>query len=315
MNETPETILITLNWNTTALCRAMVESIEHTTPEPHRWIVLDNGSRPEELDGLYTLARDVFGACNVFSDKREGWGAPHVGAAILRVPENLGCVRGHNLAFDFAAALAHGRPYDLVMIDTDVEVNEAGWLSRVRDWIEGRPIGIIGLEHAFDEVCAGAVFLDPSGNWYIHGGQTSHADPVQAESVGLGFALLRWPVPQLRFDTGYQIYYKQDDDLCFQVRAALDLEVWAYPVDCVHWGSGSLKANDYNVREHRGWDAFHEIKCANQRYFAEKWAWALRGRRPNLAAEATHLAEMQQAMAERRAEQGLSEPEVRCLEW
>jgi len=307
MNLTPETrqtVFVTLNWNTTALARTMIDSIEVTTPEPHKWIIVDNGSRDPEFYDLCRYVRLAFrdrGAYGVFTDRRDSWGKPHLDVAILRLPTNAGCVLGHNLAFDLASVLTDGA-YDLVMVDTDVEVFEPGWLTRVRAWATGQeqPIGVVGMEHAAGEVCAGAVFLDTNGNWYIHSGQTWRAVPEPAESVGLGFALLRWPVPTLRFDTGFKLYYKQDDDLCFQVRADLGYSVWAFPVANTHWGSGSLKANDYHVQDAAGWDAFDAIKRANQRYFAQKWAWALRGRRPNLLAEAAHLREMAQLMAEKR---------------
>jgi hypothetical protein len=120
----------------------------------------------------------------------------------------------------------------------------------------------------------------------------------------LGFALIRWAVLEagLRFDPGFRMYYKQDDDFCFSVRADLGLEVWAYPVGCVHWGSGSLRANSYQVGEASGWDEFDSVKQDNQRYFTKKWRWALTDRRRNMEEQAAHLAEMKRVFAERRTD-------------
>lgn len=305
MNTSPHVVFITLNWNTTELLTTMVRSIEATTAEPHSWVIVDNGSHEAERDALYAFVQAEFrGGYGVFTDRRDSWGAPGVRAAVIRLEENVGCVRGHNLAFDFAAAAMRDEPFEIVMVDTDVELHESGWLETARTWADGKPIGILGMEHAQGEVCAPAVFLDPSGNWYIHQVQTQRAAPTRGESVGLGLALIRWPVLQagLRFDDGYELYYKQDDDLCFQARADLGLEVWTYPVRCVHWGSGSLKANDYDVAGHHGWDAFHDVKRKNQKYFADKWAWALRSRRADLAEEQRHLDDMAKLMAEHRSE-------------
>ena len=233
----------------------------------------------------------------------------------IRSSENLGCILGHNLAFDVCAEIAKVRGwqyYDIVMVDTDVEVYHHGWLSEVEDFAvkhtSPHPVGIVGLEHSSDEVCAGAVALDTSGNWYLHKDQTSTKTPVRAESVGLGMAVLFWPVPTLRFDEGFKLYYKQDDDLCFQVRANLGLDVWAYPIDMVHWGSGGLRLNEYDVSEEaRGRKPFEEVKRKNQAYFTRKWRWALAGRRANLQAEQKHLEEMDKLMLERRLDSGLTQ--------
>lgn len=305
---------VTLNWNTNAYVQKLIETVEATTPEPHTWVVVDNGSTPELKTELLDYARRTFaGRFCIADERRESWGTPKgVDAIVVTAERNLGCVLGHNLAFDMVDAARYGEgAVEMVMLDADVEVYQDGWLTDARQWVEAQPdIGIVGLEHSRAEVCAGAVFLDPSGNWYLHRDQTMTGTPVQSESVGLGMALLRWPVIQkgLRFDTGYELYYKQDDDLCFQVRANLGLEVWAYPIEMVHWGSGALRVNAYSPNEKvQGRIAFDEIKRKNQQYFASKWAWALRGRRPTLADEAKHLREMGALMRERRLDAGLME--------
>lgn len=304
---------VTLNWNTTDLCSKLLSTVEETTPEPHTWIILDNGSVPEERARLLDVVRAYWpGGYQVrhANDARvatPAWGQ----ALVLLADENMGCVKGHNLAFDAVAAARGRQPAEIVMCDTDVEVAQPGWLTAARDFADkAGNIGIVGLEHSGAEVCAGAVFLDPSGNWYLHADQTMRAVPVRAESVGLGMALLRAPVVKagLRFDEGFKLYYKQDDDLCFQVRANLGLDVWAYPISMTHWGSQALRANAYAVdAATQGWEAFDAVKRANQKYFAQKWAWALRGRRPNLAAEAAHLTAIDALMRERRLDAGLYE--------
>jgi len=291
-----KTFVVTLNWNTTESMKTMIEAVDRSMPEPHTWIVLDNGSNDQvkAISWLGERYQDSFG---VFGTDRDGWGKPNVvmNCVAIRSSYNLGCVKGHNLCFDMAAEIADGEPYKIVMIDTDVEVYEPKyWLTRVEMWADlwGDAIGIVGLEHSKNEICAPAVFLDTHGNWYIHEDQTMAPNPCRAESVGLGFAVLFPSVVGLRFDEGYKMYYKQDDDLCFSVRFDLGLDCWAYPVDVWHRGAASLRENEYNVGDANGWDQFDKMKQDNQRYFARKWAFALRGRRIDIQAEQDHLREM-----------------------
>lgn len=309
------TYFVTLNWNTTDYLKKLAASVRETVREPYVWIIIDNGSDEVNQVELYDWAHRFFdGDIVILGDswhKVDKWNPEDIpdnpDAIIIRSDENLGCILAHNMAFDAARLLSNGEPHEIVMVDTDVELLERDWLSEVRAWADARPrVGIVGLEHSAAEKCAGAVFLDPSGNWYLHQGQTFDPTPVEGESVGLGLALIRWPVLQagLRFDTKFKLYYKQDDDFCFQVRADLGLEVWAYPIMCVHWGSGSLKQNEYKVGEADGWTEFDQIKQTNQAYFAAKWQWALCDRRANLEQETTHLAAMKAQMKERRQDHG-----------
>ena len=302
---------VTLNWNTTDLCSILLSTVEAMTPEPHTWIIIDNGSVPDEctrlLESVGARFPGGYQVCTATdtSARVGAWGK----ALVVLADENMGCVKGHNLAFDMVDRLRKRQPAEIVMFDTDVEVAQPGWLTAARDFAsKAGDVGIVGLEHSPAEACAGAVFLDPSGNWYLHAEQTMRPVPVRAESVGLGMALLRAPVVQagLRFDEGFKLYYKQDDDLCFQCRANLGLDVWAYPIAMTHWGSQALRANAYAVdKTTPDREAFDAVKRANQKYFAQKWAWALRGRRPTLAAETAHLAEMDALMRERRLDAGL----------
>lgn len=317
MNQSLKTYFVTLNWNTTDLLVEMIESVERATPEPHEWIIIDNGSMPKQKN---QISRRLYSPW-FFSDSDLDYLSPDVKeqramgqlsstisarrtlAYVEFLPRNIGCVLGHNRAFAIAKDFSQGEPHQIVMIDTDVVVSERNWLSGVMAWGGKYPeVGIIGFEHGPDVACAPAVGLDPGGYWYLHEEQMRKNEPVEAESVGLGFALIRWPVLNagLRFDTAYEMYYKQDDDLCFQVRADLGMQVWVYPVNNIHAGSGSLQANGYQCGEANGWDEFDQIKQKNQALFATKWAWALRGRRKNMAEEAAHLEEMRRIMRERR---------------
>lgn len=290
------TFFVTLNWNTETLAAAMIDSIEETTPEPHTWVILDNGSRDFSQLLEYT-AMKFAGRYALFGDKKESWGNVTAGVdcVVMRINKNLGCVLGHNLCFDMVQRIAGDEEREIVMVDTDVEVFQPSWLTAVHNFIGTRDdIGVVGLEHSRAEVCAAAVFLDKFANWYTHGEQPQKRVVVPAESVGLGMAVLRHPVSRLRFDTGFKLYYKQDDDLCFQARFDLDKKVYAFPIDMVHFGSGALRINEYNVDDAHGWDAFDMVKQDNQRYFAAKWADRLDNRRATLTDEIHRLERMHQ---------------------
>ena len=277
---------ITLNWHTTRLLKDMVASVEATTPQPHQWIIVDNGSDRENWSELKHWAQE-----HDLNNGSRGY--------LHRYMTNRGLIVAHNRALDLAALGAQA--YDVVLINTDVIVHEEGWLGRVWTWADEHPeVGMIGLEHNRVNVCASAIFLDQQGYWYVHEEQPTRAEPVEGESVGFGMVLLRWPVLEagLRFDLAYQMYYKQDDDLAFQIRAYLGLEVWGFPIGCEHWGCGSIKTNG----PPGGHEAFERIKCRNQAVFAERWAWALRPRRATMEAEQEHLQEMKMAMARRRGD-------------
>ena len=272
-------------------------------------MVVENGSNAGEVSEFFDICKEFFpGSFGIFGEDRETWGNPaeSLDCVIVKAALNLGCVLGHNLAFDMCKVLADDEHYNIVMFDTDVEVYDEHWLSAVKTFVDNstEEIGIVGLEHSASEKCAGAVALDTSGNWSLYPGQTDDPTPVKCESVGLGMAFLAWPTPKHRFDGGFILYYKQDDDLCFQVRAD-GYSVWAYPIDMVHWGSRGLQTNGYAVNDTvRGRESFDVIKRTNQKYFASKWSWALRGRRRNLAEEAKHLETMEAMFYERRISNG-----------
>jgi len=302
---------VTLNWNTTGFFKKMLESVDATARGSHTWVIVDNGSYDNERRDLVRYCADRFkGRFALYGEDRAGWGDPGnmvADCVLITLPFNIGCVLGHNLSLEMCAALAGDDAYDVVLMNTDIEVYHEGWLPEVQAYARKHNAGIVGMEHSAAELCAGAVFLDTQGYWYLHKAQLMAKKPVRGESVGMGLALLRWPVPTLRFDEGYRMYYKQDDDLCFQVRANLGLDIVAYPVDMIHWGNRAIRGNDYVLDDEvRDKESFEAMKRENQRYFAKKWAWALRGRRKGMAEEGRHLAEMDTLMRERRLDSGLS---------
>ena len=301
---------LVLNWDTSDHLVAMTESIEKTVGwSPVLWLILDNGSKPDEWDKLRVWATDRGGRVIIskYNDMSRVATLANEGdqlarTVIIREDKNVGMIHGYNQLLDLAYKIADGESHDVVLVNTDMRVMQVGWLDDVLNWLEDRPeVGIVGMEHSRGEVCAAAIFLDTAGNWYIQGGQTKQAIPVEGESVGMGFCLVRWPVLQAytRFSPAYEFYYKQDDDFAFRVRYNLGLQIWAYPVDCVHLGRASIIAHDYQVGPATSKIEFENMKKRNQETFAETWLWMLRGRRGGMEAERLHLDQMRIVMADR----------------
>lgn len=309
-----ELYFLTLNWDTTEHLQAMVESIENQVGGALNWLILDNGSERQQWRKLYSWAYGRSGRVVVsrLSDVRHIAGiasatTPRPRTVIVRRTENLGMIVGYNTLLDLAWALAKGK-HEVFLVNTDMRIL-GPFLDEVLQWADARPeVGVVGLEHSRGEVCAAAIFLDTAGNWYTQGGQTKRAEPVEGESVGLGFCLVRWPVLDagIRFNPEYEFYYKQDDDFTFQIRLKLGLQIWAYPIACAHLGRASIRAHNYQVGPAKNQVQFEEMKTRNRTRFSSDWADFLRGRRGNMGAERAHLDTMRRAMADaRRADEAI----------
>ncbi len=99
--------LVILAWNHWDLTRRCLDSVLAHPLDEAEIIVVDNGSQDETVTGL-----------EAYSDR----------VRILRLPENLGFVRGMN------AGISAARPDDdVVLLNNDLVFTQSDWLNRLRD--------------------------------------------------------------------------------------------------------------------------------------------------------------------------------------
>ena len=111
--------IVILAWNRWDLTRTLLDSIQrHTDLANVEVLVVDNGSTDETPRELAKLP----------------------GVRVLRSEENLGFVRGNNLALR-----AIERTRDVVLLNNDIEILHDGWLERLQQCAHAAPRnGIIG---------------------------------------------------------------------------------------------------------------------------------------------------------------------------
>jgi GT2 family glycosyltransferase len=99
--------LIILAWNQWALTRRCLDSLLEQDLDEAEIIVVDNGSEDETAEGLNAYAGRI---------------------RILRLPVNLGFVRGMN-----AGIAAARKDDDVVLLNNDLVLDQRDWLNRMRD--------------------------------------------------------------------------------------------------------------------------------------------------------------------------------------
>ena len=111
--------LVVLAWNQWPLTRRCLDSLFATDLDDCEVIVVDNGSSDDTPDAIAAYASRV---------------------RYLRLPENLGFVRGMN------AGIAAARPDDdVVLLNNDLRFTQRDWLNRLRDAAYAAPdIGVVG---------------------------------------------------------------------------------------------------------------------------------------------------------------------------
>ena len=119
--------LIVLAWNRWELTRRCLDSLLASEPDAADIIVVDNGSGDETPTALAAYADRVH---------------------VVRLPENLGFVRGMN-----AGIAAAQQDDDVVLLNNDLLFTQHDWLGRLRDAAYAAPEnGIVGCRLLGPEV-------------------------------------------------------------------------------------------------------------------------------------------------------------------
>ena len=202
----PSTSLIVLAWNRWDLTARALDSLLATALADCEVIVVDNGSTDATPQALRAYADRV---------------------RLLRLPHNLGFVRGNNAGI---AASAAGS--DLVLLNNDLVFPQRDWLLRLRACAQAHAdTGIVGcrlvdaqgrLLHAGTRVLPddGIGVQTPSGRIERDVGQYTDADRIVEGVVFAAVYLKRAVIDAIGpLHTDY-VTYAEDTDYCLRARAA-----------------------------------------------------------------------------------------------
>ncbi len=241
--------LVVLAWNQWPLTRRCLDSLFATDLDDCEVIVVDNGSSDDTPDAIAAYASRV---------------------RYLRLPENLGFVRGMN------AGIAAARPDDdVVLLNNDLRFTQRDWLNRLRDAAYAAPdIGVVGCRLLGPEpegrLYHAGGFIEPDALW----GQQTESGTVEREIAqftrtrrvqGIAFALAYIRRDCLvrigALDPVFHSYF-EDTDYCLRAAAAGIATVVAGDVTIRHDQHGSTQ-DDGGFRR-RLWEA-------SRASFAERW--------------------------------------------
>lgn len=202
----PSTSLLVLAWNRWDLTSRALDSLLASALDDSEVIVVDNGSTDATVYALEDYADRV---------------------RIVRLPENLGFVRGNNAGI---AAAAPGT--DLVLLNNDLVFTQHDWLRRLRACAQAHAdTGIVGcrlvdaqgrLLHAGTRVLPddGIGVQTPSGRIERDVGQYTDADRLVEGVVFAVVYLKRAVVDAVGPLHADYVTYAEDSDYCLRARAA-----------------------------------------------------------------------------------------------
>jgi GT2 family glycosyltransferase len=239
--------LIVLAWNQWQLTRRCLETLRATDLGNARVIVVDNGSTDETADELGKVT----------------------GIRVLRLPKNVGYVRGNNVALGCVPV-----DHDVVLLNNDLVFTQSDWLQRLRACAYSRPeIGIVGcrlrlpqgtLLHAGTYVLPDTLWGQQIGSLEVDIGQ--YPGRREVEGVVFACAYLRREVLAAvgGLSLDYESYF-EDTDYCLRARKSGFATVVCGDVTLVHDEHGSTR----DAPEKFG-RVFHASRAAFQRRWRDE---------------------------------------------
>ncbi|MEZ5461076.1 glycosyltransferase [Dokdonella sp.] len=241
--------LIVLAWNKWELTRRCLDTLLESDLQQAEIIVVDNGSEDETVLALDSYSDEV---------------------RIVRLPENLGFVRGMNAGIDAARS-----EDDVVLLNNDLVITQHDWLNRLRDAAyASAENGIVGCRMLGAEpenlLFHLGGFIEPDRLW---GQQTESGQQEtdvgqfprtrRAQCVAFALAYIRRDCLQ-RIGTLDEIFhsYYEDTDYCLRAAEQGIASVVAGAVTLRHDQHGSTR-DDGGFRE-RLWKQSRES-------FAARW--------------------------------------------
>lgn len=245
--------LVILAWNRWDLTERCLATLRQTDLADAEVLVVDNGSTDETPERLAEMAA-------------QGW------PRVLRLPENLGFVRGNN------AGIAAAEPgSDIVLLNNDLELTQADWLARLRACAAMPEVGIVGCRLVLPDrrLLHAGTYILPDTAWGQQIGSLEkdvgqYPGTREVEGIVFACAYIRREVIDaiggLALD--FQSYF-EDTDYCLRARQAGWKTVVCGNVTLVHNEHGSTQQNP---------QALMQLFQRSREVFRKKWSAALETR-------------------------------------
>lgn len=215
---------IILNWNTTDLLIGMYESAVKLASKEMQFIIIDNGSRENEVHKLEKY----------FVDKTN--------VKIKKLPQNIGFAAGNNVALEMVEDTC-----DLVFfINSDIVIQEEAWDKKFEEVLENFKVDNVKI--------AGSAYhpltWSRDARFKI---QPLISFPVLSESVQGAFFAIPYKILKEQkeidghfFDEEFRFAHYEETDLQFRIMKRYKC-VW-FPCRHVHLhDKSSTKSNGYNL--------------------------------------------------------------------
>ncbi len=249
-----KTTLVILAWNRWDLTSRCLETLRETDLTDAEVIVVDNGSTDETPERLAEL----------------DW------IRAMRLPENVGFVRGNNAGIEVADPES-----DIVLLNNDLDFTQRDWLTKLRKCAYSAPdIGVVGcrLQLPDERLLHAGTYILPDTMWGQQLGSLEkdigqYSSCREVEGIVFAVAYLRREVIEavggLALD--FQSYF-EDTDYCFRAQEAGFKTVVCGDVTLVHDEHGST-----------AFDAVHfsELFQSSRKRFSHKWKHPLEKRYKN----------------------------------
>ncbi len=245
--------LIILAWNRWPLTRACLTSLLATDLAGAEVLVVDNGSSDETPERLAELATGS-------------------SVRVLRLPENVGFVRGNNAGIEAADPAS-----DILLLNNDLVFGQHDWLQRLRAAAETPGAGIVGCRLTLPDgrLLHAGTYLLPDTCWGQQIGALEtdlgqYGGLREVEGIVFACAWIRREVVTaiggLALD--FESYF-EDTDYCLRARGAGYKVLLCGDVTLVHDEHGSTRGAD------RERDALFQ---SSRETFRSKWADELAAR-------------------------------------
>jgi GT2 family glycosyltransferase/glycosyltransferase involved in cell wall biosynthesis len=227
----PRITLVILAWNHWQLTERCLETLAATDLDGAEVVVVDNGSTDETPERLARIS----------------W------VRTLRLPRNVGFVRGNNAGI---AAAAPGS--DVVLLNNDLELTQRDWLARLAACAHAAPdVGVVGCRLVLPDgrLLHAGTYLMPDTIWGQQIGSLErdvgqHAGIEEVEGIVFACAYIRREVLDVIGGLALDFSsYFEDTDFCLRARQAGWKTVLCGEVTLIHDEHGSTRGDERALME------------------------------------------------------------------